>query len=286
MTSSIKMENVNYCYEDNKQILHNISIDIKEGEIFGLLGPSGAGKTTIVKLLTGQLETKKQKIEVFGEGIENPNKNFYSNIGMVMEDFGVYERLTCFENLKIMSRIHNVSLGRIQDVLTQVGLKEAMGKEACKLSSGMKQRLMISRAILHSPKILFLDEPTRGLDPKTAGDIHQLLLELKKEGVTIFLTTHNMVEAEKLCDNIALLNNGKIVEYGRIDKIKSKYYSEKLVKIIDDQEKEYIYQQEKDKQKIIELINQNNNYMIHTMEPTLEQIFIRLTGRGLHNDEE
>lgn len=286
MVSSIKMKNVDYCYSDNNKILHGISIDIKEGEIFGLLGPSGAGKTTIVKLLTGQLEARGDQIEVFGKNIEKLDKNFYSNIGMVMEQFGVYERLTCFENLKIMSRIHNISVIQIQDVLTKVGLKDAMNKEACKLSTGMKQRLMIARAILHSPRILFLDEPTRGLDPKTAGDIHDLLLDLKKEGVTIFLTTHNMVEAEKLCDKIALLYNGNIVEYGTIESIKTKYYVEKNVRIIDDYEKEHIYRQQQDKAQIIELLNTNSNYIMHTMEPTLEEIFIRITGRGLNNEKE
>lgn len=286
MASSIKMENVDYCYNDNNNILHGISIDIKEGEIFGLLGPSGAGKTTIVKLLTGQLEAGESKIEVFGKPIGTMDKNFYSNIGMVMDQFGLYERLTCFENLKIMSRIHNVSMVQIQEVLTKVGLKDAMNKEVSKLSTGMKQRLMISRAILHSPRILFLDEPTRGLDPKTAGDIHDLLLSLKKEGVTIFLTTHNMVEAEKLCDNIALLYEGSIVEYGTIEKIKSKYYVEKNVKIIDEHGKEYIYRQQQDKEKIIALLNSSSNYIMHTMEPTLEEIFIRLTGKELNNEEE
>lgn len=283
MSGIIKMDNVSYYYKDNKKVLNNICISIDKGEIFGLLGPSGAGKTTIIKLLTGQLEAFEQKIQVMGERIQNLNRNYYLNIGMVMDTIGLYERLTCFENLKVMAKIYNINFANINMVLKEVDLYEAAGKEVYKLSSGMKQRLLLARALIYSPQILFLDEPTRGLDPSTAEEIHNLLLKVKEQGTTIFLTTHNMNEADKLCNKIGLLFKGRIVEYGSPKKIRNKYFVNKNVKITI-KDKEYILNQNKEKNDIIELLRKNEISSIHSLEPTLEEIFIKLTGEDLCSD--
>lgn len=274
MAKVIEMKNVTFSYNGKNIILEDISLSIKKGEIFGLIGPSGAGKTTIVKLLTGQLEGKHQCINVFGE--KPYSTGFYNRIGMVIETIGLYDRLSCYENLRVISKIHGITHERIINVLEQVGLKDSMNKEVYKLSTGMKQRVMIARAILHSPEILFLDEPTRALDPVTANDVQEMLLDLKNQGTTIFLTTHNMPEAERLCDNVGLLFDGKIVEFGKIEKIKRKYTYEKKIKFIDDKGKEHIYLQRDFKDKLINDIRENNNFSIHTLEPTLEEIFINI----------
>lgn len=133
----------------------------------------------------------------------------------MMDQFGVYERLSCSDNLKIFADIYGIPHSRVKEILKYVGLEEAEKRAACNLSKGMEARLRLARVFMHSPEVIFLDEPTSGLDPKSMNAIHKLILEKKMSGCTIFLTTHNMEEAAKLCDRVALLNNGEIIEAGR-----------------------------------------------------------------------
>jgi ABC-2 type transport system ATP-binding protein len=137
----------------------------------------------------------------------------------MMDQFGVYERLSCIDNLKVFADIYGVPTGKIKRTLEKVGLGDAGNKAASTLSKGMRARLALARVFMHSPKLIFLDEPTSGLDPQTMRQIHKIILEKKKEGCTIFLTTHNMEEAYKLCDRVALLNEGVIVENGAPEEI-------------------------------------------------------------------
>lgn len=271
--SVIELEELNFSYDGKKDILKNINLKIEEGEIFGLIGPSGAGKTTIIKLLTGQLFSK-DKVKVFNEVPKG--KAFYEQIGFVMDSIGLYERLTCYENLKIMSMIHNVNVLNIMEKLEMVGLKDDANKAVYKLSSGMKQRLMIARGILHSPRILFLDEPTRGLDPATARDIQEIFLKIKDEGTTIFLTSHNMQEVEKICDKVGFLFSGELVEYGNINAIKQKYELNKRVSFVDDNGVSIEYDINKDKKELIDAIKSNNSFYINSETVSLEDIFIKL----------
>ena len=191
-----------------------------QGEIFGLLGPSGAGKTTIINILTHQLDTDEGQYEVGAPPMQT---------GLMLEEDGLYKRLTTTENLNLFANIYGVDKGSVKTALENVGLGNDTTKPVAKLSKGMRQRLALARAILHSPKVLFLDEPTSALDPTTAKGIHQLIMGLKEEGTTIFLTTHNMEEAVDLCDNIALLNKGRIVEQGSPTEICDKHDSYKTV---------------------------------------------------------
>ncbi|WP_287387702.1 ABC transporter ATP-binding protein [Lachnospira sp.] len=269
----IEINNLNFSYDNKNNILKNIDLKIDEGEIFGLIGPSGAGKTTIIKLLTGQLFSK-DKVKVFNEVPKG--KAFYEQIGFVMDSIGLYERLTCYENLKIMSMIHNVNVLNIMEKLEMVGLKDDANKAVYKLSSGMRQRLMIARGILHSPRILFLDEPTRGLDPATAKDIQEIFLKIKDEGTTIFLTSHNMQEVEKICDKVGFLFNGELVEYGNINAIKQKYELNKRVSFVDDNGVKMEYDINKDKKELIDAIKSNNSFYINSETVSLEDIFIKL----------
>ena len=277
--SVIELEKVNFSYDGKKDILKNINLRIDEGEIFGLIGPSGAGKTTIIKLLTGQLYSK-DNVKVFNDIPKG--KLFYEQIGFVMDSIGLYERLTCFENLKIMSMIHNVNVLNIMEKLEMVGLKDDANKAVYKLSSGMRQRLMIARGILHSPRILFLDEPTRGLDPATAKDIQEIFLKIKDEGTTIFLTSHNMQEVEKICDKVGFLFNGELVEYGNINAIKKKYELNKRVSFVDDNGVKIEYDINKDKKELIDAIKSNNSFYINSETVSLEDIFIKLKRSGVN----
>ena len=208
---------------DKDFVLKDVNAVLDRGEILGFLGPSGAGKTTTIKILTGQLRPTSGEAEVLGIPCDRIDERIYEQIGIVTDTSGVYERMTVYDNLKYFARLLNVSLSEIDPLLKRIGMYEQRKKTAGKLSKGQTQRLILARAILHRPKVLFLDEPTSGLDPSTAVEIHNLLLELKSEGMAIFLTTHNMEEATKLCDHVALLNEGVIVEYGSPEEICLKY---------------------------------------------------------------
>ena len=200
----IKMENVEKSFGAQK-VLDNVNFDIAAGEIFGLLGPSGAGKTTIINILTGQLKEDHGRKEV---------KARPGEIGIMLDSGGVYPHLNCLENLNLYAHIYGLPKSRPMEVLETVGLADSAKKTVSDLSRGMSQRLALARAILYSPKLLFLDEPTSALDPGTSKGVSKLLQNLREKGTTIFLTTHNMDEALKLCDRIALLYEGKIVEQG------------------------------------------------------------------------
>lgn len=263
-----------------KDVLKKVSFQVPAGEIFGLLGPSGAGKTTLIKILTGQL-SYTGKAEILGKSCNQLDRNIYSEIGMVMDNSGIYERLTCYDNIVLFARFNGVKKENVTRVLERVGLKDVKAS-AGKLSKGMKQRLILARALLHHPKLLFLDEPTSGLDPATAAEIHKLLLELKAEGTTIFLTTHNMEEAHKLCGHVALLNEGSIVEYGVPDELCRKYNTDNAVIILGkDGQSVSITNNPASANQIAEFFAKDNVAAIHSSEPNLETVFMKLTGREL-----
>jgi ABC-2 type transport system ATP-binding protein len=222
----------------------NISFEVETGEIFGFLGPNGAGKTTTIKMLTGQLRPTSGYARVVGCDVVDERQELKPQIGVVFDYQNIYERLSARDNLSFYARLYGVEKDRIREVLAQVGL---MGRERDKIkkySNGMKQRLLIARALLHEPKVLFLDEPTRGLDPGVARDIRAIVADLAKEGVTIFLTTHYMEEADRLCNRVAIIDQGRIVALDGPEKLKLDHGNEQ--------------------------------------EVTLEDVFIKLTGRSLY----
>ena len=188
-----------------KLVLDGVSFTVEPQEIFGLLGPSGSGKTTIINILTDQIRHEAGSKIVEAKPFET---------GLMLDQDGLYERLSAYDNLELFAQIYGISKEKINEALENVGLGENAKTEVSKLSKGMRQRLALARATLHSPILMFLDEPTSGLNPVTANSVHQLILGLRERGTTVFLTTHNMDEAVKLCDRIGLLYEGKIVEMG------------------------------------------------------------------------
>ena len=262
----------------NKTALNQIQFNVEKGEIFGFLGPSGAGKTTLINILTGQLKADEGTTQLLGKDTKDLTPEDLAHIGLVGDSSGYYEKLSLEKNLIVYAKIYGLPNSRVDEVLEQVGLLESKKTIAEKLSTGMRQRMFLARALLNRPELLFLDEPTSGLDPMTSKKIHRLLEELKAAGTTIFLTTHDMVEATEMCDRISVLNQGDLVEIGTPRDIIQKYNKEKRVKVtfMDHSEQVMAFEDLKDQ-------DMTQVELIHSMEPTLEDIFIQLTGEKLND---
>ncbi len=203
--------------------LENISFSVEPGEIFGFLGPNGAGKTTTIKILTGQLRPTAGRAWVMGCDVVEERQQLKPQIGVVFEYQNVYERLSARDNLVFAARLYGVSKSRVDEVLAQVELTERARDRVNKYSNGMKQRLLIARALLHQPKVVFLDEPTKGLDPGVARGIRNIVADLSGQGVTVFLTTHYMEEADRLSDRVAIIDQGHIVAMDTPGRLKAEH---------------------------------------------------------------
>ena len=273
----IKADNLGKSFGSFKAI-SSLTFEVNKGEILGFLGPSGSGKTTTINILTGQLTPDQGQSSILGESSTNLNEEDLTNIGLITENSGYYEKLSLYDNLLFFAKLYDVPQGDLDDLMKRVGLYDRRKTLAEKLSTGMKQRMLLVRAIINKPQVLFLDEPTSGLDPSTSQSIHELIKELQAEGTTIFLTTHDMHEATILCDKIVLLNKGQIVEAGTPSDLIQKYNTDKRVKITYQSGKEdYLSFSE------LGQVSQTDDILtIHSCEPTLEDVFIQLTGGKLN----
>ena len=210
------------------KILNNISFSVKKGEVFGLLGPNGAGKTTTFKILTTLLAPTSGEVKILGKDVMKNDKEIRKEINFIFGgEKGVYHQLTAIEYLTYFCILYsipkNIHQKKIIELITLVGLENATQQKISTFSKGMIQRLHIARALLNDPKIIFLDEPTIGLDPIGAKMLRNIVKNLSKKGITIILTTHYMKEAEELCDRIAFIKQGEIIEHGTKSKILEKY---------------------------------------------------------------
>lgn len=273
----IKADNLGKSFGSFKAI-SSLTFEVNKGEILGFLGPSGSGKTTTINILTGQLTPDQGQSSILGKSSTNLNEEDLTNIGLITENSGYYEKLSLYDNLLFFAKLYDVPQGDLDDLMKRVGLFDRRKTLAEKLSTGMKQRMLLVRAIINKPQVLFLDEPTSGLDPSTSQSIHELIKELQVEGTTIFLTTHDMHEATILCDKIVLLNKGQIVEAGTPSDLIQKYNTDKRVKITyQSGEENYLSFSE------LGQVSQIDDILtIHSCEPTLEDVFIQLTGGKLN----
>ena len=259
-----------------------LTFTVKEGEVFGLLGPNGAGKTTTIRMLTGQLRPTAGQAFVVGCDVVSERERLKPQIGVVFEYQNLYERMSGRQNLVFSARLYGTEDRRVDEILEQVGLADRAADSVRHYSNGMKQRLLIARALLHRPRMLFLDEPTRGLDPSVARQIRRLVLDLADQGVTVFLTTHYMEEADQLCRRVAFLDQGRIVALDTPQQLKVAHGQRHLRATLDDgQSLTLSLDDPEDGHHLGELAAAGRIVTLHSTEATLEEIFIELTGKGL-----
>jgi len=284
MEKVIEAKNITYSY-NKKLAVDHISFGIGKGEILGFLGPNGAGKTTTLKMLTGQLLPQDGEISVLGIDVQKDVRKIKSQIGVCFEEKNLYEDMSAVENLTFFASLFGIKNFDVKFLLKRVGLSIDRKDRLANFSKGMKQRLMVARALVNEPRVLFLDEPTDGLDPVSAEDIRNVILEEKRKGVTVFLTTHDMMEADKLSDRVAFINEGKIAALDTPDNLKHQY-GKRVIKIryLEDKnvkEEEINLESEDIGRNIQDMLSKNNVLDMHTEEATLEDIFKLLTGRKL-----
>ncbi|MBN1177034.1 MAG: ABC transporter ATP-binding protein [Dehalococcoidales bacterium] len=282
---AITAEDLVYRYGDLTAVDH-ISFNVAEKEILGFLGPNGAGKTTTFKMLTGQLKPKGGQAKLLGMDITRNVDKVQGEIGVCFETTNLYEQMSALENLNLFASLFGISPFDGNALLERVDLG-GRGKDRVETySKGMKQRLMVARSILNKPRILFLDEPTAGLDPTSSEKIRNVILEERERGATVFLTTHDMLEADKLSDRVAFMNQGKIVALDTPHQLKQQHGKRALkAKVAGDggalEDREITLDTPETPEAVQKLFSQEKVITIHSEEATLEDIFIGLTGRGL-----
>lgn len=282
----ITVEHLYHSYGRNDvYAVKDVSFDIPKGEVFGFLGPSGAGKSTTQGILTGLLRLQQGQVSVAGYDVKNLKNSMFNRIGMSFEQSNVYSKLTARENLQFFAKLYDVPTRDPDELLKLVGLDGKGQIRAGEFSKGMKHRLTFARSMLNTPELWFLDEPTTGLDPAIAATIKGIIREQNQQGVTVFLTTHNMYIADELCSRVAFIVDGEIklidspknlklqhgqsvvaVEYGDDGKLVSETLS-----TVDAQSR----------RRLQDLIASQRIRTMHTKEATLEEIFIQVTGREL-----
>jgi fluoroquinolone transport system ATP-binding protein len=282
-----QVKDLKFKYPKNKEdTLKGFSFSIAQGEIFGFLGPSGAGKSTTQKILVKLLENYEGEIFYDGKSLKNFSNQFYEEIGVCFEMPISFSKLTAMENLAFFQKLYRNNVD-VEPLLKRVGLYEDKDKLVGEYSKGMKIRLNMVRALLNNPRMLFLDEPTNGLDPTNAKIIKELIKEFRNDGGTVFLTSHIMADVDELCDRVAFITEGRINEMDSPRNLKLKYGKKTVT--VEYQEnshliKEQFTMDEIKQQSFIDLIRSKNIETIHSGETTLEEIFIHVTGERLTHE--
>ena len=282
---AIIAEELTYWYGDLVAVDH-ISFNVAQGEILGFLGPNGAGKTTAIKMLTGQLKPGDGKAILLGMDVAKNVERAQAEIGVCFEDTNLYEQMSAIENLNLFARLFGIHPFDGYALLKRVDLSGREKDRVETYSKGMKQRLMVARSLVSRPQILFLDEPTAGLDPTSSEAIRNIILEERARGATVFLTTHDMLEADKLSDRVAFMNQGKIVALDTPLNLKQQYGKRALKAKVSSksgklEDREIVLDTPETPKAIQRLFTEENVVTVHSEEATLEDIFIEITGRGL-----
>lgn len=282
----IQVENLKYTYPgSDNPVLKGLSFQITRGEVFGFLGPSGAGKSTTQKVLNGLLRGFFGSVIVNGTDLRSMDRSFYERIGVVFEFPNLYNKLTALENLKLFASFFTAPTRNPEELLDMVGLAGDRDTRVEAFSKGMRMRLSFVRALLNRPEILFLDEPTAGLDPGNARIMKDIVLGLRDEGATIFLTTHNMADAGELCDRIAFMVDGTLPVIDATEQLRLAH-GQKVVRVTfraggTTESKDFDLDNLAGNSGFQEVITHHEILTIHTLEASLEEIFIKVTGQHL-----
>ena len=282
----ITVENLSFNYPGVAQdTVRSISFSIAKGEIFGFLGPSGAGKSTTQKILIKLLQPFRGQVEILNKPLQNWGPAYYNHVGVGFELPNHYRKLSAVENLRFFGSFYQGKVRDPHDLLEMVGLQEHADKRVQEFSKGMKMRLNFLRAIMHDPEMIFLDEPTAGLDPVNARRLKDIILDLKAAGKTIFITTHNMQDADELCDRIAFIVDGRLALIDSPKSLKLQF-GERNVRVeygsAPLQAREFPIDGLGHDRDFLQLLQQESIQTIHTREATLEDIFIKVTGINLN----
>ena len=262
-----------------KRVLDHLSFAVGRGETFGFLGPSGAGKTTTIKILTRQLTADAGDIRLFGRPLAHATSADYDRIGILSDTSALYERMSIEANLRFYARIRGVDEARVPALLERMNLTDDRTRLIKKCSKGMRQRAALMAALIHSPELLFLDEPTSGLDPAARAEVHKMLGELRAGGTTIFLTTHDMAEAQALCDRVGILDEGHLVACDAPEALQLRFARDRVVVRTRTRGTVACGKGPRDADVLAELMRADEVLSIHSDEPNLEDVFLELTGR-------
>jgi ABC-2 type transport system ATP-binding protein len=281
---AIVVEHLRYRYGDRLAV-DDINFQVGRQEVLGFLGPNGAGKSTTVKVLTGQLRPQEGHITVLGMDISRDMKKVQARMGVCFEQPNLYEQMSAIENLELFARLFEVKNFDGYALLNEVGLSGREKERVGNYSKGMRQRLMVARSLVNRPEILFLDEPTSGLDPVSSDSIRNLILKERERGATVFLTTHDMWEADRLCDRVAFLNQGKISALDTPHQLKQTYGRRSLVAEVANngqlEKRVLVLDRPETPEAVRQLFSREQVVTVHSQEATLEDIFLQLTGRRL-----
>jgi fluoroquinolone transport system ATP-binding protein len=275
-----------YVYEGStKPAVKELSFSVARGEIFGFLGPSGAGKSTTQNVLIGLLSGYQGEISVLGTDLRRWDRRYYQRIGVAFEAPNHYLKLTARENLRLFAALYDAQPQDADVLLHRVGLGRDADQRVAEFSKGMRGRLTLARALQHQPELLFLDEPTAGLDPATARQIRHVIEDARSDGATIFLTTHDMVTAQELCDRVAFLNEGRITAIDSPQALRRSYGRRALrVEVTRDgvrEAREFDLERLAENQAFLAWMSSGTVESMHTLETTLEDVFVQVTGRKL-----
>jgi fluoroquinolone transport system ATP-binding protein len=282
----ISVRNMTFTYPaGDVPAVRGLSFSVGRGEIFGFLGPSGAGKSTTQKILIGLLRGYEGKVEVMGRDLGSWGSDYYERVGVSFELPNHYQKLTALENLDFFRSLYRKAAADPRELLEIVGLGDDADTRVSRFSKGMQMRLTFARALLHRPELIFLDEPTAGLDPVNARKLKDIVLALKNEGRTIFLTTHDMTVADQLCDRVAFIVDGRIALIDSPRELKIRQ-GERKVRVEyrkngGTETNEFPLEGLGSDEGFLRLLRQEQIETIHTEEATLEDVFIQATGRRL-----
>ena len=282
----IQVEDLGFRYpRADERAVDGLSFEVGRGEVFGFLGPNGAGKSTTQKILIGLLREFDGRASVLGKTLGEWGPDYYEHVGVAFEFPNHYLKLTGLENLSYFRSLYSGRTRSPQELLERVGLEEDSRLSVGQYSKGMKNRLSVARALLNDPDLLFLDEPTAGLDPVSARSIKELLREQQSQGKTVFLTTHDMTLADQLCDRVAFIVDGKITLIDSPRELKLRYGEHRLrVEYGGDaltEAREFPLAGLGENAAFLELLRSADIQTIHSLEATLEDIFIQVTGQSL-----